>query len=146
MSSDWSMHYGRQWLALFPGIIGRFIHQSVTLVVIGICVLLSGVSIRYFLKKDSRLVGTLVLIVVSTVSHHIFLETSRILINPEISYIQLIVSIMLGIFLTAFASLTAIRLRKKYSHFFIIQLPFDINIIQTVINTLNITLSFFQIL
>jgi putative membrane protein len=107
-----------QWLALFPGIIGRFAEQSITLVVIGICVLLSGVTVRSFLRRDGRLWGAFMLIVVIIVSRQIFLETSLILINPETSYIKLIIAILTGISVTVFAAFIAIRLRKQYGSFF----------------------------
>lgn len=53
-----------EWVGLLPKLAGWFIANSIILVVIGICVLLSGRAIRWFFERDNRLWRTIVIVVV----------------------------------------------------------------------------------
>lgn len=107
-----------QWLVLLPPLIGHFISRSITLIVIGVCVLLSGLSIRYFLRRDPRIWRTFVVIVAWAWSRQILYEVSQILISPEWSYQNLVFDIIVGILLTLTTALITFLLNKRYAPFF----------------------------
>jgi len=108
-----------QWFGSLPRLTGEFLSGSTLLIVIGICVILSGRAIRWFFERDLRLWRTIVIVVVFAWSYTMFYEASQILINPEFSYAGLIVAIIIGIPLIVTAVLTAFVLRRRYASFFI---------------------------
>ncbi len=107
------------WIAWLPRLIGEFISESILLIVIGICVILSGRAIRLFFERDLRLWRTIVIVVVCAWSYTMFYQASRILINPEFSYAGLVFAIIIGIPLIVAAVLTVFILRRRYASFFI---------------------------
>ncbi len=107
-----------QLFASLPRLIGEFLSSSILLIVIGICVILSGRTIRWFFERDLRLWRTLVAVVVFAWSYTMFYETSQILINPEFSYAGLIVAIIIGIPLIVAAVLSVFILRRRYANYF----------------------------
>jgi len=107
-----------QWLALLPKLIGVFISQSITLIIIGICVLLTGGAIRWFLERDPRLWRSIVFIVVTAWSRQILYETSQILIDPKLPYGALVAAIIVGILLAVASALTVFLLHRKYAYVF----------------------------
>ena len=107
-----------EWLAVLPRILGEFLSQSIVLIAIGICVLLSGRAIRWFFEHDSRLFRTVVIVVVVGWSSQIFYEASLILITPTLAYERLVFGIVIGIFLTIAAFLITMALHRKYNSFF----------------------------
>ena len=107
-----------EWLAVLPRILGEFLSQSIVLIAIGICVLLSGRAIRWFFEHDSRLFRTVVIVVVVGWSSQIFYEASLILITPTLTYERLVFGIVIGIFLTIAAFLITMALHRKYHSFF----------------------------
>jgi len=107
-----------QRFASLPRLTGEFLSRSILLIVIGICVILSGRAIRWFFERDLRLWRTIVVVVVFAWSHTMFYETAQILINPEFSYAGLIVAIIIGIPLIVAAVLTVFILRRRYASFF----------------------------
>jgi putative membrane protein len=108
-----------QWFASLPRLTGEFLSGSILLIVIGICVILSGRAIRLFFERDLRLWRTIVIVIVFAWSYTMFYEASQILINPEFSYAGLIVAIIIGIPLIVAAVFTAFVLRRRYASFFI---------------------------
>ncbi|MEM3640650.1 MAG: DUF373 family protein, partial [Candidatus Bathyarchaeia archaeon] len=82
------------WLSLFPSVAGSFIEASKDLVIVGVCVALSGRAIRWYFEQDARLLRNLALIVLIGWSRQILGDTSKILINPNIGYGALIFSIV----------------------------------------------------
>ncbi|MDH5391261.1 MAG: DUF373 family protein [Candidatus Bathyarchaeota archaeon] len=108
-----------QWFASLPRLTGEFFSGSILLIVIGICVILSGRAIRLFFERDLRLWRTIVIVVVFAWSYTMFYEASRILINPQFSYAGLIVAIIIGIPLIVAAVFTVFVLRRRYASFFI---------------------------
>jgi len=107
-----------EWLGVLPRILGEFLAQSIVLMVIGVCVLLSGRAIRWFFEHDSRLFRTIVMLVVAAWSSQIFYEASRILITPTLTYERLVFGIVIGIFLTIASFLITMALHRKYHSFF----------------------------
>ena len=108
----------QEWLGVLPRILGEFLTQSIILVVIGICVLLSGRAIRWLVEHDSRLFRTVVIIAVVAWSSQIFYEASLILIAPALTYERLVFAIVIGIFLTVASFLITRVLHRKYHTFF----------------------------
>jgi len=108
-----------QWFASLPRLIGEFLSESILLIVIGVCVILSGRVIRWFFERDLRLWRTIVIVVVFAWSYTMFYQASQILINPQFSYAGLVVAIIIGIPLIVAAVLTVFILRRRYASFFI---------------------------
>ena len=108
-----------QWFASLPRLIGEFLSRSILLIVIGICVILSGRAVRLFFERDLRLWRTIVIVITFAWSYTMFYEASQILINPEFSYAGLIVAIIIGIPLIVAAVFTVFMLRRRYASFFI---------------------------
>jgi len=107
-----------EWLGVLPRVFGEFLTQSIVLITIGICVLLSGRAIRWFFEHDSRLFRTVVIIVVVAWSSQIFYEASQILITPTLTYERLVFGILIGIFLTIASFFITMVLHRKYHSFF----------------------------
>ncbi|MCW8802567.1 MAG: DUF373 family protein [Candidatus Bathyarchaeota archaeon] len=104
--------------AIVPRLVGEFIRESTYLIAIGICVILSGRAVRWFLEHDLRLWRTVVIIIGVAWSSVMFVEASNILINPTFQYAPLVYSIVGGIPVIVSAFLTALLLRRKYSDYF----------------------------
>jgi len=107
-----------QWIAIFPRLVGEFISGAIALIVIGICVLLAGRMIRWFLQRDFRVLRTSVIMVACACSWLIFHEASRILIDPSLEYTSLVVAIIASILLTLIAISMTMVFHRKYPHFF----------------------------
>lgn len=107
-----------QWIAIFPRLVGEFISGAIALIVIGICVLLSGRVIRWFFERDPKLWRTIAIMVAVACSYKIFYEASQILINPSLEYTNLVIAIIASIVLTMIAVLATKLLHKKYGKFF----------------------------
>ncbi len=108
-----------EWMGLLPKLTGFFIANSIILVVIGICVLLSGRAIRWFFERDNRLWRTIVIVVVVSWSSPVFYETSQILINPQHDYGRLIFTIVISIIWSVLAVLVTSLLHRKYANLFV---------------------------
>jgi len=108
-----------QWFASLPRLTGEFLADSILLIVIGICVMLSGRAIRLFFERDLRLWRTIVIVVVFAWSYTMFYEASQILINPQFPYAGLVFAIIIGIPLIVAAVFTTFMLRRRYASFFI---------------------------
>ncbi len=108
-------------LVKLPGLVGRFVKDAVSLIVVGACVVLSGRAIRWYFERDIRLLRTVVIIVVVAWSSRIFGEVSEILISPEIGeagWTKLAFTIVIGILLAIAASLTSLVINRRYGPFF----------------------------
>lgn len=108
-----------EWVGLLPKLVGWFLSHSITLVVIGICVLLSGRAIRWFFERDNRLWRTIVVVVVVAWSSQVFHEASQILINPERAYGRLVFTIVVSIIWAVLAVLVTSLLHRKYADLFV---------------------------
>lgn len=107
-----------EWVGLLPKLAGWFIANSIILVVIGICVLLSGRAIRWFFERDNRLWRTIVIVVVVAWSFPVFKEASQILITPERNVFTLVFTIIIGIIWSVLAVLVTSLLHRKYADLF----------------------------
>ncbi|MCW4022510.1 MAG: DUF373 family protein [Candidatus Bathyarchaeota archaeon] len=103
---------------IVPRLVGEFIRESTYLIAVGICVILSGRTVRWFLEHDLRLWRTIVIIIGVAWSSVMFVEASNILIDPTYQYNPLVYSIVGGIPVIVSAFLTALLLRRKYSDYF----------------------------
>ncbi len=101
-----------------PSLIGEFLLQSTYLIAIGICVILSGRAVRWFFERDLRLWRTIVIVLGVAWSSVMFIEASRILIEPESVYTTLVYAIVGGIPVIVSTVLTVLSLRRKYSSYF----------------------------
>lgn len=106
------------WAGLLPVLVGEFIGQGIYLIVIGVCVVLSGRAIRWYVDRDIRLLRTLVFITVIAWSSQIFSRVSVILIDPTVKGVELVFTIFIGILLAIAASLIALVINIKYGSFF----------------------------
>jgi len=106
------------WLSLLPRLTGEFIGQGIYLIVIGVCVVLSGRAIYWYFKRDIRILRTLVITVVIAWSSQIFRQVSEILIDPTVAWAELVFTIFIGILLAVAISLVALVINIKYGSFF----------------------------
>ncbi len=110
-----------QWLALFPRLAGQFISQSITLIIIGVCVILAGRVSHFFFERDPRFWRTIVIMVTCAWSQQIFYQASQILIKPDLAQIlqwELVAATIIGILLTVAAFLVTTLLQRRYVKFF----------------------------
>jgi putative membrane protein len=107
-----------EWLPYLPTLLGQFIYGAIALIVIGICVLLSGRAIRWFFERDLRLWRTIVIVVIIGLLWPIFDQASRIIINPAFPSTGLVISIIAGLPLIVVAVLVSFLLRRRYASFF----------------------------
>jgi len=108
-----------QWLAYLARLIGEFISGSILLMVMGVCVILSGRAIRWFFERDPRLWRTIVIVVVCAWSYTMFYQASQILIDPKFSYTGLVIAIIVGMPLILATIFAVFILRRRYTRFFI---------------------------
>jgi putative membrane protein len=88
------------YLTILPGLAGFFIGDAITLIVIGVCVTLSGRAIRWYLERDARLLRNCALIVTIGWSRQIFVSASDLLTGnsgPERVVLAVIIGILIGI-------------------------------------------------
>lgn len=107
-----------EWISLLPRFLGEFIGQGVNLIVIGICIVLSGRAIRWYVERDIRLLRTSVFIAVIAWSSQIFSKVSAVLIDPTLKGTELVFALLIGILLAIAASLIALVINIKYGTFF----------------------------
>ena len=107
-----------QWLEVLPRILGSMIHKSLTLMILGICLAVSGRLIRYVIERDSRVWRTITILVTCAWSWEIFNEVSLILVNPAHPPDMLITAIIIGVSLVVGLSLVTYGLSRKYRGFF----------------------------
>ncbi len=107
-----------EWVGIFPKLAGWFLAHSITLVVIGICVLLSGRAIRWFFERDNRLWRTIVIVVVVAWSSQVFYEAAQMLIDPQRVYGRLVFTIVVSIIWAVLVVLVTSLFHKKYSDLF----------------------------
>ena len=103
---------------MIPRLVGEFLLQSTYLIAIGICVILTGRAVRWFFEHDLRLWRTIIIIIGVAWSSVMFVEASKIIINPDIVYTTLLYAIVGGIPVIVSTFLTVLLLRKKYSDYF----------------------------
>ena len=105
-------------LEILPSIIGAFISESLTMLIIGICILFLGRAIAHLFDHDPRFWRTVVFIVLTGWSWVVFTETSIILRTPVTRMDNLIIYIIIGIALIISSSFVTHYLSRKYRRFF----------------------------
>jgi putative membrane protein len=105
------------WLNNLPELAGNFILGSEDLVIVGICVFLSGRAIRYYLQHDTRLLRNAALIVIIGWSREILDTTSAVLNNRQFSQ-EFIFTIIVGILIGIASFLVEIIIRRSAKDFF----------------------------
>jgi putative membrane protein len=106
------------WITLLPAITGGFIGDSIDLIIVGVCVLLFGRAVKWYFERDIRLLRTLVIVSVLVWSRQIFIETSEILKNPELSYERLVFSAVIGIMIAIATILIVFVIYRTFHDFF----------------------------
>jgi putative membrane protein len=107
------------WLNVFsPQVAGHFIMGSKDLVIVGVCVALTGRAIRWYFERDGRLLRNAALIVLIGWTRQILESASNILINPKIGYEVLIFSIVVGILLGIASLLVIVVIHRTAKGFF----------------------------
>jgi putative membrane protein len=107
-----------QWLGILPSITGFFMEGAITLIVVGVCVALSGRAIRWYLEHDARLLRNVALIVIIAWSREIFLTASNLLISPGIGYEKVIFAIIVGILIGIASVLVIFVVHRSAKGFF----------------------------
>jgi len=107
-----------EWFTHLNDLLGWFVSESIALIVIGVCVLLSGRVIRWFFERDLRLWRTIVIIVICAWSYTMFYQTSQILKDPTFPYDGLVAAVLTGIPLIVAAVFAVFLLRRRYASFF----------------------------
>jgi putative membrane protein len=101
-----------------PTVIGYFIQGAIDLVVVGICVALSGRAIRWYLERDTRVLRNVALIVSIAWSRQILYEASRLLVDPSLPPQNLIFAIVVGILIGIASVLVIIVIHRSAGKFF----------------------------
>lgn len=106
------------WFSILPQLAGYFIGGSMNLIlIIGICVILLGRTIRLYFERDVRLLRNAALIVSIGWSRWIIEGTSVVLINPRDTEL-LIFSIIIGILIGIASVLVIFVIHKSAKDFF----------------------------
>ena len=100
-----------------PQLIGHFLNGATYLIGIGISVILSGRAVRWFFERDIRLWRTIIIVVAVVWSSVIFVEASKILINPQKDLFTLTIALLGAIPVVVSTFFTVLWLRRKYSAF-----------------------------
>lgn len=107
------------WLSILPQVAGYFIQGSMNLIVVGVCVVLLGGTIRLYFERDVRLLRNAALIVLIGWSRWILDGTSVVLINPETAATEkLIFSIIIGILIGIASALVILVIHRSARGFF----------------------------
>ena len=105
------------YLSILPRVAGYFISGAIYLIVVGICVALSGRAIRWYLERDARLLRNGALIVTIAWSSEIFLSASDLLIGsagPD----RVVFAIIIGILIGVASVLVTFVLHRRAKEFF----------------------------
>jgi uncharacterized membrane protein len=106
------------WLSALPQLAGTFIKDSKDLIIVGICVALTGRAIRWYFERDARLLRNAALIVLIGWTRQILDSASGILINPKVGYEALIFSIVIGILIGIASLLVILVIHRSAKGFF----------------------------
>ena len=82
--------------------------------VAGLCIFILGRCIHLFMKKDPWGWYGLVGLVICAWSYRFFYEVGRILLNPMLSYTDLMATVFVGIFIASLATMAVNILRARY--------------------------------
>jgi putative membrane protein len=105
------------YLSILPRVAGFFITGAIFLIVVGICVALSGRAIRWYLERDARLLRNGALIVTVAWSTEIFLAASDLLVGSAGSD-RVVFAILIGILIGVASVLVIFVLHRRTKEFF----------------------------
>ena len=105
-------------LGELPGVLGTFISEATVLIVVGVCVLLSGRAIKWYFERDPRLLRTVAITAVVAWSSQTAEQAAQILINPASEYAGLVASTVVGILVGISSLLVAFLVHRRYAGFF----------------------------
>jgi putative membrane protein len=105
------------YLTILPRLAGFFIGDAITLIVIGLCVTLSGRAIRWYLERDSRLLRNCALIVTIAWSRQIFESASELLIGNTGSE-RLVLAVVVGVLIGVASVLITFLVHRRTKAFF----------------------------
>jgi hypothetical protein len=106
---------------LLPRLIGEFLARSITLIIIGFCIIFSGRAMQWFFERDPRILRTIIVIVTLAWSQQIIFQVSRILVDPTLTYSlqwDLVAAILIGILLSVATFGVTLLVHRKYPQFF----------------------------
>ncbi len=106
------------WLGAVPGVSGYFIKGTVDLMIVGICTVLVGRSLRFYFERDARILRNAALIVSVVWTRWILDATSDILINPDLGYGTLVFNIFVGVLIGIASVLIIIIIHRSAKDFF----------------------------
>lgn len=106
------------WLSALPQLAGTFIKDSKDLIIVGVCLALTGRAIRWYFERDARLLRNAALIVLIGWTRQILDSASNILINPKVGYEALIFSIVIGILIGIASLLIILVIHRSARGFF----------------------------
>jgi putative membrane protein len=106
------------WLSYLPQMAGNFITGAMYLIVIGICVVLTGRAVRLYLERDVRLLRNAALIASILWSQQILDGTAQVLTKPEMGYEKLIFSVIVGVLIGIASVLVIYVVHRSSKGFF----------------------------
>jgi putative membrane protein len=106
------------WLGAVPGVSGYFIKGTVDLMIVGICTVLVGRSLRFYFERDARILRNAALIVSVVWTRWILDATSDILINPDLGYGTLVFNIFVGVLIGIASVVIIIIIHRSAKDFF----------------------------
>ena len=106
------------WLGAVPAISGYFIKGTIDLMVVGICAVLFGRSLRWYFERDSKLLRNSALIVSVAWTRWILDATGDILIKPDLGYNTLVFNIIVGVLIGIASVLIIVIIHRSSRNFF----------------------------
>lgn len=107
------------WLSQLPAISAYFLQGAIYLVVVGLCTILVGRTIRMYFAHDVRVLRNSALIVSVAWSSVIFNGAAEVLLNPTESLTQLVFYIIVGILIGIASVLVMLIVHRSYKGFFV---------------------------
>ena len=104
------------WFTILPQIVGYFVQGAMDLLIVGICVVLLGRAIRWYLERDARLLRNAALIVTIAWSRQVLDGTALVLTGG--GYERLIFSVVVGILIGVASILVVIVIHRSATGFF----------------------------
>ena len=106
------------WISALPEVTSWFIRGVMDLMVVGICAILFGRSIRLYFERDARVLRNAALIVSIGWSRWILKETADILLNTDVGYDKLVFAIVVGILIGIASVLVIVVIHRSAKDFF----------------------------
>jgi putative membrane protein len=106
------------WLSQLPALSAYFLQGAIYLVVVGLCTVLIGRTVRMYFEHDVRVLRNAALIVSVAWSSVIFNGAAEVLLNPSESLTQLVFYIIVGILIGIASVLVMLIVHRSYKSFF----------------------------